>query len=73
MHFAKEASYQHAVLRAILMDSFVKPPAEDDIRVVNQHTSKKRRTKKRQHAGDDEDDAMVRKKPKDPPQPEPLL
>ena len=35
-HFAKEAYCKHAVLLAILMDPTVKPPAEDDIRVINQ-------------------------------------
>ena len=34
--FVKEAYCKHAVLLAMLMDPTVKPPAEDDIRVINQ-------------------------------------
>ena len=59
----------------MLMDPTVKPPAEDDIRVINQcKASKKRLTQKLQYVCDEEDDAVVsRRKPKDPPQPEPVL
>ena len=72
-HFAKEAYCKHVVLLAMLMDPTVKPPAEDDIRVINQRkASKQRRAQKRQLVGDEEE-PVVRKKPKDPPRPEPLL
>ena len=57
----------------MLMDPTVKPLAEDDIRVINQRkASKQRRAQKRQLVGDEEE-TVVRKKPKDPPRPEPLL
>ena len=72
-HFTKEAYCLHAVILAMLMDPTVKPPAEDDIRVINQRkASKQRRAQKRQLVGDEEE-PVVRKKPKDPPRPEPLL
>ena len=52
----------------------MKPPAEDDVGVIDQlKSSKKRRAQKWQHIGDEEDDVVVRKKQKDPPQLEPLL
>ena len=59
---------KHPMLLAMLTDPTFKPPAEDDIRVINQRkSSKTRRELKRQHVGDEEDDrdAVVRKKPKD--------
>ena len=64
-----EAYCKHAVLlAAMLMDPTVKPPADDDIRVINQRkTSKERGAQKWQYVGDEEDDVVVRKKPKDPP------
>ena len=61
------------MLLAMLMDPTVKPPAEDDIRVINQRkASKQRRAQKWQLVGDEEE-PVVRKKPKDPPRPEPLV
>ena len=44
----------------MLMDLTVKPPAEDDIRVINQRkASKQRRTQKLQLVGDEEGDTVV--------------
>ena len=34
-HFTKEVYCRHAVILAMLMDPTVKPPEEDDIRVIN--------------------------------------
>ena len=46
----------------MLMDPTVKPPEEDEIRVLNQRKApRKTSTKKLQHVGDEEHDAMVRK------------
>ena len=43
------------------------------LQVLNQRESKKRRAQKRQHVDDGWEDTTLRKKPKDLPQPEPLL
>ena len=40
-HFPTEANGKHAVLFAMLMDPTVKPPVEDDFRVINQRKSSK--------------------------------
>ena len=58
---------------AIPMDPTVEPPTNDDSSVTNQLKWKKRNTQKLQHVGDHEEDTDVLQKPKDPPQPEPLL
>ena len=62
MHTSQKTAFlKHVALSTILIfgpsyGSNVKPPAEDDICIINLHKSKQRRSHKREPAVDDEEE-----------------